>query len=159
MTQHITRQATTYAIPFRLDTEVPKRDQIRLDVALSVELAEFRVVRLPAGFVTDFHSVPPILWSIWPPYNTKTNLAAMVHDYLYMHWEQYVQDYPLLDGLSWKDARHYADDAFLELMDQFSPDTPVRNYMYYVAVRLFGAPNWARFRVGAATPKGKLRPV
>lgn len=70
----------------------------------------------------------------------------MVHDWLYMHWEQHVVNYPELNLMDESACRHYADEAFLALMDQFSPKTYLRNYVYYVAVRLFGKWNWRRFR-------------
>lgn len=37
---------------------------------------------VPAGFITDFASIPRIFWRILPP-SGKYNKAAVVHDYLY----------------------------------------------------------------------------
>ena len=37
---------------------------------------------VPAGFVTDFASVPRLFWPILPPYG-KYGKAAVLHDYLY----------------------------------------------------------------------------
>lgn len=42
-------------------------------------------VNVPAGFVTDFASIPRVFWTILPKDGTYT-YAAIVHDYLY--WEQ-----------------------------------------------------------------------
>lgn len=39
-------------------------------------------VKVPAGFVTDFASVPRILWRVLPP-TGMYGKAAVVHDYLY----------------------------------------------------------------------------
>jgi len=43
------------------------------------------VIIVPDGFITDFASVPRIVWSIYPPIGKYTK-AAIVHDFLY--WEQ-----------------------------------------------------------------------
>ena len=40
-------------------------------------------IKVPAGFVTDFASVPEVLWDILPP-TGKYGKAAVVHDYLYV---------------------------------------------------------------------------
>jgi hypothetical protein len=37
---------------------------------------------LPAGYVTDFASVPRLLWNMLPPHDRMTN-AAILHDYKY----------------------------------------------------------------------------
>jgi hypothetical protein len=42
-------------------------------------------ISVPAGFVTDFASVPQFLWAALPPHG-QYMLPAVVHDYLY--WEQ-----------------------------------------------------------------------
>jgi hypothetical protein len=38
--------------------------------------------KVPAGFKTDFASVPRILWSIFPPYG-RYGKASVLHDYFY----------------------------------------------------------------------------
>ena len=40
-----------------------------------------KFVRVPAGFKTDFASIPKFLW--WLPYWAKFNKASILHDYLY----------------------------------------------------------------------------
>ena len=53
------------------------------DYHTDVELASgFNVVEIPAGFVTDFASIPRALWPVLPP-TGKYGKAAVVHDYLY----------------------------------------------------------------------------
>lgn len=37
---------------------------------------------IPAGYITDFATVPRLLWSIIPPIG-RHNRAALLHDYLY----------------------------------------------------------------------------
>jgi hypothetical protein len=41
-----------------------------------------KVVTVPVGFVTDFASIPQILWSVLSPVGGYDE-AAVVHDYLY----------------------------------------------------------------------------
>jgi hypothetical protein len=43
------------------------------------------VIRIPAGFETDFASIPRPLWIILPPYDAEYGKAAVVHDWL---WQQ-----------------------------------------------------------------------
>jgi hypothetical protein len=45
-------------------------------------LSDGSTILIPAGYVTDFASVPMLLWSFFPPIG-KYNRAALVHDYLY----------------------------------------------------------------------------
>lgn len=40
------------------------------------------VIEVPAGFITDFASVPRIFWRIFPP-TGEYGKAAVIHDYLY----------------------------------------------------------------------------
>lgn len=41
-----------------------------------------RMIRVPAGFVTDFASIPRALWAVLPPTGTYGK-AALIHDLLY----------------------------------------------------------------------------
>lgn len=41
----------------------------------------YRPVTVPAGFLTDFASVPRMFWGLFPPAG-RWSLAAIVHDYL-----------------------------------------------------------------------------
>ncbi len=41
-----------------------------------------RVVAVPAGFMTDFASIPRVLWNLLPPTGTYGK-AAVIHDFLY----------------------------------------------------------------------------
>ena len=110
-----------------------------------VELADFRVLLIPADFLTDCHSTPPWSQSVLPAYDTKTNLAAMTHDRLYMAWEDFAIDQQELLVMSASAARAYADSIYLELMERFNPGR-FRNRLYYAGVRLFGWWNWRKFR-------------
>lgn len=76
------------------------------------------------GFITDFASVPRILWSILPPTGLYTK-AAVMHDFLYKNG--YVKKY----------NRKFCDKMFLEAMRALKVDHITRNVMYF-GVRIFG---------------------
>ena len=79
-------------------------------------------VRVPAGFTTDFASVPRFLWWWFPP-SGRHSKSAVTHDYLYCQ----------ASGCS----RWLADALFREAMAQDGVGWWKRTAMYY-AVRLFG---------------------
>ncbi|WP_020603125.1 DUF1353 domain-containing protein [Spirosoma spitsbergense] len=133
---------TFYSLPVIIDSRLPKPDQMRVEQDVLVELVDYRRVLLPANFLTDCHSTPPWSQSLLPAYNNRTNLAAIVHDYLYMNWEQHLEHYPELMDV---DGRSYADGIYLELMQRFNPGQ-WRNRLYFGAVRAFGGWNWRKFR-------------
>ncbi len=86
-------------------------------------------VTVPAGFETDFASVPRVLWNIIPPLG-QHGLAAVLHDYLYA------------TGIS---SRAEADAIFLESMRQLGVRF-TRRYAMYLGVRLGGWLPWRRYR-------------
>lgn len=81
-------------------------------------------VIVPAGFITDFASVPRILWSIIPPTGRYTK-AAVLHDYLYVTKGDH------------NFSRKYCDKLFLEAMKVLKVKKWKRIIMY-LAVRAFG---------------------
>ena len=80
---------------------------------------------VPAGFVTDFASIPPRLQSLISPLGPHL-LPAVVHDYLY--WQQ---------GCS----RAQADSLFLKAMTEMLVSRGEREAMY-LAVSKFGGGAW-----------------
>lgn len=89
---------------------------------------------VPAGFVTDFASIPRVFWNIYPPIGRYTR-AAVLHDYLYRM------------GLI---TRAQADAYFLEAMlDCESPW--YERYPIYHQVRLWG---WLAWRENAKLREG-----
>jgi uncharacterized protein DUF1353 len=54
------------------------------DLTYIIGTTNFRIV-VPAGFVTDFASIPRVFWSVLPT-TGNYQLAAVVHDFLY--WDQ-----------------------------------------------------------------------
>lgn len=85
-------------------------------------------VTVPAGFVTDFASVPRPIWWILPKWGRYGN-AAVIHDYLYA---------------SKLYSRPTADAWFLEAMGVLGV-RPLTRWVMYKAVRWFG---WLRYRGG-----------
>ncbi len=82
-------------------------------------------VDVPAGFVTDFASIPGVFWSVLPPDGDYAH-AAVIHDYLY-----WVQDR----------KREEAD----EILRQAMIDLEVKNWQriaIYKGVDLFGQSAW-----------------
>ena len=82
-------------------------------------------ITVPAGFITDFASVPWILWTFLPSWG-KYGKAAVVHDYLYQTHNQ---------------TRFMADAIFYEAMVVGGTAKWKAKMMYY-GVRLFGWLAW-----------------
>lgn len=76
---------------------------------------------IPVGFITDFASVPRLLWSIIPPWGTYGK-PSIVHDYLLTQT---------------KYTRKRADEIFLEGMEVLGVPRWKRTIMF-VSVRLWG---------------------
>lgn len=88
----------------------------------SVEIEGFLI---PAGYETDFATVPKVFFSIIPPIG-KHNVAAILHDYLYDHRIG---------------TRKQADKLFLRVMLSYEVSKWQAYTMYY-AVRLGGRKWW-----------------
>lgn len=79
------------------------------------------VIDIPQGFVTDFASVPRLLWALIPP-TGKYGKAAVIHDFMYTY------------AIG---SKALADYVFLEAMTVLQVGKVKRELMYQ-AVRLFG---------------------
>ena len=84
-------------------------------------IVDNELILIPAGFQTDFASVPRVFWNIIPPMGLHT-IAAVTHDYLYHR------------GLC---PRKTADRIFYNLM-RFYGVGRLKSSVMYLAVRLFG---------------------
>lgn len=76
-------------------------------------------IGVPAGFITDFASIPEFLWNILPP-TGKYGKAAVVHDYLYRTPEAA--------------SKEIADAIFLEAMKALGVGWFTRYAMYWGVV-------------------------
>lgn len=86
---------------------------------------KFPNVLVPAGFETDFASVPKVLWSLIGPIG-RQSLPAIVHDYLYVLGEGKKED---------------ADNLFYEALRQQGMSR-WKAYLMYVGVKLGGKGNY-----------------
>jgi len=91
-------------------------------------------IHVPAGFITDFASVPWIFRMIIPK-RGKYGKAAVVHDYLY----QYHKQVHMLSGVIY--TREQADQIFYQAMI-VSGTKKWKAKVMYLAVRWFGWLVW-----------------
>ncbi|VVP05842.1 hypothetical protein PS903_03021 [Pseudomonas fluorescens] len=82
-------------------------------------------VQVPAGFVTDFASIPRMFWTLLPPDGLYT-YPAIIHDYLY--WEQPV-------------SREDADLILQYAMQDFKINAATIKTIY-TGVRVGGSSAW-----------------
>ena len=93
-----------------------------------------KTIVIPAGFWTDFASVPRMFWSILPPFGEYTR-AAVLHDFLY--YAQNINGLPI--------TRAWADKAFLDGMKYLGVNWITR-YTMYSAVRMGGIFAWNKYK-------------
>jgi len=119
-------------IYIKYETTHSKKDQFQWTLFKDIHLilSDKTHIMIPAGFVTDFASVPRFLWSFVPPIG-KFNLAALVHDYCYV--TQYRAGY-----IGMKKAKQFADKEFYYWMRVLCPEKKIRNYVMYICVKWFG---------------------
>ena len=104
----------------------PSHDQWILLSDLTYSIGNTGVVlTVPAGFVTDYASIPRGFWGIASPQDNYSE-AAIVHDYLY--WTQSC-------------TRSQADNIFLVAMKEASVN-PFRRWFIHRAVRSAGQSSW-----------------
>lgn len=84
-------------------------------------------IEVPAGFITDFASIPRLFWMIYPKWGKYGN-AAVIHDYLY--WMQ-EKKYP----------RKRADEIFYEGMLVLDVRKFTAKILFW-AVKYFAALAW-----------------
>lgn len=101
----------------------------RLNESFGYTLRTGRRITVPAGFETDFASVPRVFWRVLPP-TGDYGKAAVIHDYLYSK------------GLM---PREEADRVFLNAMKDLKVNSFIRRSMW-AAVRSFGWIPWRRYR-------------
>jgi len=99
------------------------------------------VVRVEAGFITDFASIPRPLWWLWPPSQGPYLAAVLVHDCLYK--TGYVVN--RLTGERRAITRGEADRVMLEVMVVCETPLPTKRGIYR-GVRLGGWWAWRKHR-------------
>lgn len=86
-------------------------------------------ITVPAGFESDFASIPRALWRLEPPLG-RSGKAAVVHDALYA-----------TRGLGGRYTRQRADEIFLEALTVIGVH-PIKRQLMFRAVRMFGGGGW-----------------
>lgn len=93
-----------------------------------IVLVDKTIYTVPKGQVTDLASIPRPLWALFPPQDTYTIGASILHDYMYR----------FNAGVT----RKQADDIFYHSL--IAGGTRKRTAIkYYMGVRLFG---WLSYR-------------
>jgi hypothetical protein len=99
-----------------------------LQSPLIYEDSASNTVTVPVNFVTDFASIPRILWSLLPKWDGY-GLPSVVHDYLY--WERKGRTRRNVDQLMLSAMKDQHVEAF-------------RRCLIYTALRLFGGCAWSK---------------
>lgn len=114
------------------DPEKPHRHKLTRPVELVLSDGQF--IHIPVGFVTDFATVPRLLWGIVAT-SGRHNAATLIHDYLYSI--QY-------------ENRKFADEEMLFWLRE-SKVHEIKSQAMYAAVRLRGAKFWGQKQPVAST--------
>jgi hypothetical protein len=87
-------------------------------------------IQVPAGFQTDFASIPRALWALYPPAGPWAG-AAVIHDYLYVEGKR---------------TRGECDGIFREAMEALGVPW-LRRQIMWLAVRSAGGSSWTKHRL------------
>ena len=112
-----------------LDAERDGRVTARLLQGFGFRPAGGEAIDVPAGFVTDFASVPWGFWNFEPPLGDSAK-AAVVHDFLYE-----------TKGLGGRYSRAQADGIFRQALGALGVPLWKRTLLW-AAVRVGGAGGW-----------------
>lgn len=169
----MTKAAAPFRITDRFQVEelagesVGGRQLVRLTAPIEYRVGSAdsgQIIVVPAGFKTDFASIPWGFRNLFPPLG-KYSRAAVVHDFLYRvrgdapeaSVELYLReeltreqadalealrrDRPTINARRY--SRREADDVFREAMSVLGVD-PIRRNIMHRAVRTFGAGGWGK---------------
>lgn len=125
----------TFSSPLRLD-DLGNRT-FMLVMPLTCTLDDGNIIEVPAGFITDFASVPQVFWNIIPPHGPYGK-SAVIHDCLYQ-----------TSGFQGKYTRKEADQIFLRGMEVLGVPWLTRHTMYR-AVRIW---SWRYWKIVKSTLK------
>lgn len=99
------------------------------------------LIEVPAGFITDFASIPRPLWGIIPP-RGRYNRGAIVHDFLYR-----LAPTDPVTGVACTQAR--ADSVLREACENCD-NRLTQRWAIYLALRAGGWVAWNRYRKAEA---------
>lgn len=94
----------------------------------------FGRITVPAGFVTDFASIPRVVWDLLDPEDPVILYGSIIHDYLYTVAGR-------VPGLAITLSRNQADQLLIETMALNGAHAALRGTVYE-AVHLFGSSHW-----------------
>lgn len=91
-----------------------------------------------AGYISDWSTIPSIMWMFYPPNYTEARQAALWHDYVYSHlWPLY--------------PKSFADASFRQIMlDDGSSE--ITAAVFYRSTRWFGRGGWSHVKKRNAHP-------
>ncbi len=115
----------------------------KLTEPAQIELSDGSILVIPAGYSTNYASIPRFLWSVLPPLGIGVTPASLAHDYLYA-----IRKLPI----DWNEKKR-ADLEFKYLLDKYNPTAETANKMMYVAVKLFGRPNFVKGQSDVIQPE------
>lgn len=80
----ITSCSTTYHVSFLNQPCLKPYERFDFELGgdFFVQVNE-RIYIVPKDFITDLASVPRLMWAMYPPTDSRTIKAAIIHDYLY----------------------------------------------------------------------------
>lgn len=106
----------------------------RFEVAEDVEIVvSGRKFIIPAGYKTDFASVPQALWSLFPPHGLAA-IPSLIHDFMYDHQV-------FADEIGHENARLLADTHYLINMT-YAGVPRWQRLLYFYGVRWFAKSWW-----------------
>jgi hypothetical protein len=94
-------------------------------------------IEVPAGFVTDFASIPRPLWAVIPP-RGKYNRPAIVHDKLY-------QDAPI-DPITGERCTQARADYILREACENCDDRFTQRWAIFLGLKIGGFKAWNNYR-------------
>lgn len=100
--------------------------------------------RIPAGFHTDFASIPRILWPLIPPQGRHAK-AAVIHDWLYVNAPTTTTRW-LGGRMERSISRREADGVFRRVMRESGVGW-LRRWTMWLGVRLGGWAGWHQRRL------------
>lgn len=127
----MTSCSTTHTISFLNEPCLKpfKKFDFELGTEFIVKVNE-RIYVVPKDFITDLASVPRPMWALYPPNDTRTIRAAIIHDYLY-------------SGLVLVERKEADSILYDALISQGV--TRYTAYKYWIAVRLFGRSHFKKY--------------
>lgn len=113
-------------------TDGTKKDCFKLAEIYHAKLSNGKGIRIPAGFETDFASVPRLFWVVYPPHWKPYRDASLIHDFLYM-----------TPGIV--TSRAFADAEFRRQLIN-NGTWKITAWIFWACVRAFGSSNWKKYK-------------